>query len=354
MVYTCILKVGGWKAEDFLFYCCPDCNQRTKEKTDFLAHALIHISEKFEPENHEVSRVDPFQDCRDIKPSNDFQNSDQHPEDPLDMQNSKISSLSECSENDVSINRKRIRKTPLKTGLKKLKKAKEKVPNKKAEQFKIKCWECSEEIYPKSRMILHMRTVHGHDDIYKCAHCDTRFKDKMKLDIHKFRVHGEGHIQTYTCAECPYTTLKSCNLIQHVRQVHSNARYSCDMCDERFKSTKDLRDHYIDDHERESFDCDRCDARFISKTGLEGHVSVVHEKKYAYKCDKCDKAYANNIGLRRHIIRVHTGLKSHACDQCNLKFVFPSDLRGHVKDKHDRIGRREELDDLPKDPLSII
>ena len=391
MVYGSILRQPGWKANDFLFYCCPDCDERTKEKKDFLEHAFthIHINDskdilfepviKLEESNTELivaesvvsepiaSQLIVLEPRSGSSEENELV--DYETITPDDYHASEEQNLSEETEIKIPANKKRARKAPLKKTEKKPKVKNEKAPSKRAEEFKITCWDCGEDFYPKSKMILHMQTVHGHDNIYKCNHCDTLFKNKMKFDVHKFTEHGEGHVQTFMCTECPYTTFSAANLWHHVdrkhkdgmkktklcphcpkmfrdghlndhiRQVHTIARHKCNECDEMFTSVKELRDHSIDVHKRTSFDCDRCDARFTTKSGLEGHVLNIHEKNYPFKCTMCDNAYANKKNLNRHMSRSHTEVKPYACELCDLRFVFPSDLSGHVKAKHEGARR---------------
>ena len=43
------LQVNPWyviNLEDFLFYCCPECDSKSKDSQDFINHALLHEQAK--------------------------------------------------------------------------------------------------------------------------------------------------------------------------------------------------------------------------------------------------------------------------------------------------------------------
>ena len=55
--------LNPWSVEDvdvFLFYCCPQCDHRTKSKASFIEHAFLDHPESKENVKTENLKIEPF------------------------------------------------------------------------------------------------------------------------------------------------------------------------------------------------------------------------------------------------------------------------------------------------------
>ena len=56
-------SLNPWSVEDvdvFLFYCCPQCDHRTKSKASFIEHAFLDHPESKENVKTENLKIEPF------------------------------------------------------------------------------------------------------------------------------------------------------------------------------------------------------------------------------------------------------------------------------------------------------
>ena len=382
MVQTSVLTNPSWRAEDFLFFCCPDCDEKSKEKEIFIKHIYIHIFHEGDHSNDEPID-EPIDDIEyKIEVKEDPTESKNDPiieDDHSDEEETKCCTKHEVCDNNLSnsqeVDQNSIEKVNLSDGFsnvqkdtkrKRLLKPKEHSKKKKnsSRLFNFSCWECDLSSLSKPQLKEHMINVHGHDDMFKCPHCEALFKHKENLGYHKALKHGEGTLETIICTQCTFTTNRKYKMNRHVKAKHEETvknvlcsfcpktftdvkavrnhiksmhtfnKFNCSECSELFKSVQEVRNHMIDVHKRQSFNCPKCEARFTTKIGLDGHILDVHEKKYPFKCSLCSAAYANSKNLKRHFVRKHDKNKPFPCNYCDAKHSFSSDLKAHMKIAH--------------------
>ena len=67
-------KISPWdvtSVEDFLYYCCPECNDRNQSRDDFLQHAMINHPKANEYLVHFVVKEEFTNDKYDTDIDND-------------------------------------------------------------------------------------------------------------------------------------------------------------------------------------------------------------------------------------------------------------------------------------------
>ena len=111
------------------------------------------------------------------------------------------------------------------------------------------------------------------------------------------------------------------------------------------------------------YNCDLCDKSFSAKTSLNLHIKSVHEN-VRYNCDRCEKSYSWKNQLDRHIRIVHekvryirynchdceksfsskhglkyhiTNIHRHQCQKCHKSFSQKADLKAHIKIFHENV-----------------
>ena len=116
---------------------------------------------------------------------------------------------------------------------------------------KMRCEFCMKMMKPRG-MTQHLNMVHkcaycgelvenmeNHlviHEVEKCQHCDKKFLDKSKVDIHV----KESHLEK--CQQCDEIFFSKSLLSEHIEDVHESEY--CDFCDERIRKADSL----LDDH----------------------------------------------------------------------------------------------------------
>ena len=355
--------------EDFLFFCCPECNTKSREKSEFVRHAYDHIfspndvkkkdidSTNFKDEiaNHdeEVYMEDNFLknevESEDIDPQDVFSQSppsnlSQKKEENYQVemkeelcQNERVNSTIVniikneesdfiCSHCSASFKRKETlerhvlkqhdeKKFTCKSCDKKFAFAKEllnHVAKTKHDGSAIissyasyQCWECSESPFSTLRLKKHMLEKHGHDKCFKCPLCDEVFKKYIYLKKHKDQVHDKLPPPTILCSSCPFTTNTNSNLRRHM-----------------------IRNHNI----AEKIVCSYCPKTFTYNNDLQKHILNAHTRK-VHPCSECKELFETKKLLYDHLIDVH-GKQAFPCKECESRYTTKSGLDGHVNDVH--------------------
>ena len=116
---------------------------------------------------------------------------------------------------------------------------------------KMRCEFCMKMMKPRG-MTQHLNMVHkcvycgelvenmeNHiviHEVEKCEHCDKKFLDKSKVDIHV----KESHLEK--CQQCDEIFFSKSSLSEHTEDIHESEY--CDFCDERIRKA----DNSLDDH----------------------------------------------------------------------------------------------------------
>ena len=90
--------------------------------------------------------------------------------------------------------------------------------------------------------------------------------------------------------------------------------------------------------------CLTCDKVFYNKHSLKLHIEAIHEGKKSHKCEICGKLFALKGNLRKHKKIVHEGIKEFKCDQCEKTFSQASVLKSHSYN-HDKTPKKCSLCD---------
>ena len=98
----------------------------------------------------------------------------------------------------------------------------------------------------------HIRGFHGEKTL-KCDICDATFTQKSNLNNHKASVHEKKKVFICDIHMWYYFHLKN-NLNQHIRGVHGEATFKCDICDTALTQKISLNNH-IQNHVHEEKKC---------------------------------------------------------------------------------------------------
>ena len=257
--------------EEFLFYCCPECDEKFKDSHIFVNHAT---------NSHESAKVSK---CETVK--TEEHDIDDIP-DELDHQD------------DIEVD---------------LKEELELEP-----KIEVKTDEVQKEASMKK---------------WKCDQCDKSFKNKVNMVKHFLNVHNELKQKSLSCEYCEAKFTYQHKLVAHIRNNHNNGRsLKCDKCDYDCKSDKDFKLHYSTHavpNEDGKLPCEHCDWIGDSKSRYVLHI-IDHMKEV--KCDKCDHI-SKNINEHKSHYLTHDFTKQEdgrfKCNECNFVLQAGKALSSH-------------------------
>ena len=283
--------------EDFLYYCCPECNERNQSREDFLQHALnehpeakdylIPISVKNEFDDGY------YMDTKDI--DSEYEAIVQKQDYKLKEENNIISEHCE-----VVIKAER---------------------NSDHEM---------EENY--------LEGGDGENDdagqnVWRsCDHCGKTFSKQIYLRRHIRNAHEE---KNFECTQCDKKFPRSGKLKEHVKNVHAKLKYKCDFkeCQKSFDIFSEMREHKKNDHvgDAMNYSCEHCGKGYNDKKNFRRHVESNHGNK-RYPCTVCGKDFGLETTLKAHIKTIHEGRLDYACEEdgCGKAYATPSLLKIHV------------------------
>ena len=339
------METNPWKVENlegFRFYCCPECDSKHLDVSEFVEHALDHhpkSREIFESKDVEDDHDDIFEPLVDLDEDTcDFSNVIVTPEEPLEQ-----------VENVTKIE----------------------IPE-------IQCAICLKRLSSKDELIEHLESEHDEEIFDKeCQFCGARFKKTNGLSRHIHGVHKEfkqgsrkssrrskvensiisedvkSEVKSkvkpesilppaYKCDICDFVTYMRDKIPKHNEEMHKiDGVFICHLCNISFHSCSGLAFHNTSIHMEGEFKlkCPECQKGFRTKRDLNRHLEShtrpkPEEPQLNVICELCGKVCATGKKLKSHMKAVH-GEKKVECDRCDKLFVTFKDLKHHLKSSHD-------------------
>ena len=147
----------------------------------------------------------------------------------------------------------------------------------------FQCSQCDKNpFYTEQKLKEHVEIVHEgkkipynfNNRIDACAECGENFSSKSRLNLHMISVH-----------------------------VHK-----CPLCDRYFKDKDQLKNHVEIVHEGKkpyAYACLICDLRFSTQKSMTQHINAIHEKVKTANCVFCNRSFSNKCQLKNHIGKAH-------------------------------------------------
>ena len=268
-------NINPWlvtKWEEFLFFCCPECEEKNQSKDDFVNHALsVHPMAKVCLETIEVVQT-----------------------------GNKKEYLNHIDEKFVT-------KT-------------EDIPYGLEENVTVKkehVDDVTDSLTPQ--VIIKTEESNDSNENIEYKDVDTEmFDDEFDLsEQEEEEEEPSNYMKKNECKICK-KTFKNKNCVRvHIRKVHEAKKLQCHLCQVTLRDAGGLRRHIKHVHdkvERKFGKCDLCDKVFRSSGYLKIHMQAVHEKVRKWNCELCSKDFAHKEGYLSHHRTIHEGKKM----QCDL------------------------------------
>ena len=367
--------------EEFLCYCCPECDIKHSSKSKFFIHAIdkhpesqeflqsFEINEDSHWEDDDTFAMfddDPIKEEL-IDPSEPIKESDSGSDFESDYFRPKQFDCCHCDKkfntDHALIRHKKQYHPGAKRGPKRIPKQVDKSENvevKPEEPIKQETPMDTEE-KPNESEESEVRTR----DV-KCDQCDRSFFNYNGLMCHmkshkkktgrptKYQPEIEpitGKLQ-YKCDQCnvwfpSVSTLCIHNSIYHSVEINGQAKvdegqeqFECLVCFGVFPDVILLRRHLKLKHLTKDgvFKCDHCTKQFSSASREKFFYHLTKEHgigKFTIKCDKCDnKIFETSAKLRNHDAIYHPTKPRHVCDKCGKDFRDKKHLQTHLLRVH--------------------
>ena len=283
--------------EAFSFYCCPECDFKSKNQDYFKRHAMeSHNKSKVffivtKPEN--TANKDPLKVGTDYGSQNE---NEEAMEDFDAIENSvKEESISE-SEGEVFVKlsehkaQKLITQEDFETF----------DENERIDIIKDQLKTFDDEELEDNDRGFETLYKESYKNVYECRLCNAQFRSSSHLQRHKANVHQL--LKPFTCTYCTKTFGQKEALKEHIKSVHEGKKpYKCSICDFKCSRKANLKEHIESVHEeKKPYQCQTCFKHFASKGNLVKHMTTAHSEDRPYKCRACPSSFKQAKGMKRH------------------------------------------------------
>ena len=303
--------------DDFLLYCCPDCDLKEKNKEEFIKHALSQHPMSANHLGQIIIKEELFEDYSS------------------ELKNEIVTEYNDEFQND------------------------------NADDFYT-------DILPEPEINITTnesitQIVHEGKKKWTCNICHNLFTIKQSAKQHVLNIHKGSEQQDvkdqhelienetsatasmkYECESCDKIFTQSIFLKQHIKRIHSEKHFNCDICDKSYTTARKLMEHKRKIHKdevkeetdtniknsknsNESYSCQFCGTICAHKQTLHKHIKNIHENQPTIVCDLCGKLFRSKTSLKDHILCIHEGRKDHKCSTCGRQFSQSGTLNTHIK-----------------------
>ena len=303
---------------DFNYFCCPECDIKSKTKQDFVDHAS----------STHPKAIGAFQSITDGS-LNDVQIPALSPnvdlsEETKDLRNEDFLLYPDNNEDEPLARRKKS----------------------------YICEMCNFRAKNSTIFQTHMKKVHQTHSALTCPECKEVFSSGHTLKVHLWNIHQQGKSsEKCLCSLCGKTIIGRSNFKKHEREKHGiitaafvqrrkPTKIQCEKCLVNFDSPKSLDEHWIACYgESRDFRCPQCDLYWSSGPSLNAHLKIDHNVPEMYTCSTCGKCLKKKASLESHVKVEHEKIKDHICHLCGSSFARAQGLRFHMQRVHEHSGK---------------
>ena len=317
----------------YLFYNCPECDEKSENKDLFIGHAVtthpnakeilyeyetvMKLEEPESPMNNENEgefdvhiKVEPSDELGNVINEVDVKDIPTF-EDPL------------AKETDTASDQPSVPKCVPRQNMDGLKDKRRKVLILKVEDLKgLKCTKCQEYFSSKKCLQEHQQEYHPNEV--------SRYQQDSKKEVKMRKAEEKRVKQEYDkYSEKGY-------------QKDEAGQWCCRVCDRKYTNIRSLKKHEMSNHNdilKIGIECDRCKFRCKEEKTMEAHKATKHKPKF--KCDLCDyipDAYngGREYSLKVHMIRKHgeQNFEGTKCDKCDVEYATNEAMIRHLKSAH--------------------
>ena len=356
------------KLEEFLHYCCPECEHKYQSKETFVLHAFekhprakeyielrldsntVTVFCKNQPEPSSPFKL---QECviEDVVIINnaathdtDNENFDQailmknHNSSEKEYGGTKMNTENEILSESVTFD-DTINVTPQKNQSTWNFSNKPKTfdyslltaSEKEIVLAQTTCNLCNKTLVDPRSLARHIKTVHETIKDYNCDQCEKGFTKKSLYESHVTRAHKP--VQSTKKLK----KRKFGKVSQRALKNQDKLEIDYDLFDNPFLDKRNSKENMTGIEEMQIYKCDLCGKTFNQSSNLSKHIFIMHDIGEEYRCEYCDNKFRTKSMLSKHIISDHseTIQKTFTCNVCNQTFLSSKSLLFHTRKYHD-------------------
>ncbi|XP_043491010.1 zinc finger protein 239-like [Polistes fuscatus] len=237
------------------------------------------------------------------------------------------------------------------------------------------CDLCEQKFLFVTRLVAHLRIIHGIHRPFKCMICEKNYPQQFMLNAHVKKCHTP---KTVLCTQCTFMGVDTSDVERHKKRHHREEKFTCEICNEIFTEKDALIAHTTMHNFMKHHQCNACGGTFNDVLSLKEHNRLHHydpnsimiDNKHVqsdrqssdHKCEICGKMYKYKSILKQHKVkahgnslnyekrrylcalcgkelktakgleihnRSHTGEKPYTCEICGKCFACETILRTH-------------------------
>ncbi|XP_076628970.1 uncharacterized protein LOC143345562 isoform X27 [Colletes latitarsis] len=219
-------------------------------------------------------------------------------------------------------------------------------PGQKFESNEKACDLCQEKFHFVTRLVAHLRIVHGIHRPFKCVTCGKTYPQQFMLNAHVKKSHTP---KTIPCVQCSFMGVNSIDVERHAKRHHREIKFTCEICSENFVDKDSLMTHTTMHNFMQYQQCNACGSIFNDVYSLKEHNQLYHyhptalmqekleegdQQALAHKCDVCGKVYKYKSVLKQHKVKAHGDTPSYErrrylCALCGKELKTAKGLEIH-------------------------
>ncbi len=191
----------------------------------------------------------------------------------------------------------------------------------------VSCKLCDFQTYTDIHLEVHNSKCHG--TVQKCEECDFESESKVAMARHQQEEHDIAIKKTKK------------------KRIYSKRKQRCLSCGEK---TDSVIQHWNTCHAEEPmpFLCHQCDYRTVTNTYLKTHMRIMHGEQL-FECEICDFSTRHKDVIAYHMNKHRTGGKDHICQFCSKGLSTVRSLRCHMYKKHGKVENEKDIPTILKD-----
>ena len=332
-------KRNPWVVENieaFCFYCCPECDFKSKDGDNFKRHALEshHKAKSFfiRSKNKKTEKTNSIK-CIQVKTDSEHQNKiNEGLEDfiPSDIKVHEESISAYEGEEFVRLSEQKAKNLNILFP--------DFITNKELDSFDddetVNTFEDKLKTFDNQKLEDNVEELdifdeENYEDITDDEISDDEISDDETFDpiskeLETFDEHDVEQSQTFNK--------------DNFEKLEKG--YKCEMCSSKFAKKNILTNHMINVHMKiKDFKCKDCSKRFPTRHRMESHHKWVHllikpPQSYPYTCHGCKTSFKKRQQMEWHINKVHLNYKPYKCNLCEKSFLRIAELNRHMKRAH--------------------
>lgn len=133
------------------------------------------------------------------------------------------------------------------------------------------CDLCQEKFHFVTRLVAHLRIVHGIHRPFKCVTCEKTYPQQFMLNAHVKKSHTP---KTIPCTQCSFMGVNATDVERHSKRHHREVKFTCEICSENFVDKDSLMTHTAMHNFMQYQQCNACGSTFNDVYRYDFIVSI--------------------------------------------------------------------------------